>query len=109
MAVIKPGSVVICEFPYTDGSRTKTRPVLVLSTRGSEDFIGSLITTASFPDSIPLTKKEFVSGGLKVEPCYLVPLRVSAVSKSIIKKEAGIVHHSVLTQAIKALVDALGK
>lgn len=106
---VKPGQVVICKFPYSDESGDKMRPVLVVSSQGGENFIGCMVTRVQFPDSIALTSRDFTSGRLRVEPCFLIPLRISSVSKGNILKIAGIVQHSILKQTITAITSSLGK
>ena len=70
------GEVVVFPFPFTDLSQNKVRPCLVVANLNSPDMILCSITKTPRPDSIPLHKTDFESGGLPVDPSYIRPTRV---------------------------------
>ena len=65
------GDVVVVSFPFSDLSRAKRRPDLVVAELKGEDRILCQITSHAVHDqySIILDNRDFESGGLKRESC----------------------------------------
>jgi mRNA interferase MazF len=60
------GDVVLIPFPFSDLTRSKKRPALVLASVGLDDFVLCQITSRSYNDhlAIPLLNTDFSEGGL---------------------------------------------
>ncbi len=66
------GDVVIIPFLYSDLSKSKRRPALVLAEAGRGDFLLCQITSKQYGDinALSLNETDFLSGGLKRESFY---------------------------------------
>jgi mRNA interferase MazF len=66
MGTFAAGQVVTLNFPFSDLTRTKLRPVLLLANAGRADWIVCQITSNPHADplAIPLAGADFVHGGL---------------------------------------------
>ena len=66
MGKFMKGDVVVVPFPFSDLSKSKKRPALVVTQLSGGDVILCQITTPNRPDgySVPLFKADFVSGSL---------------------------------------------
>ena len=95
MGYFSAGQVVFLPFPFSDLSRRKLRPVLILAGAGRQDWIVCEITINPFSDdyAIALTQDAFSSGGLK-RVSYVRPNKLFTADESLIASSAG-----TLTQA----------
>lgn len=84
------GDVIIIDFPFSNLMQVKRRPALVIKVPKGEDIIVCQITGKSYEYSveIPINKKDFKDGGLKVDS-YLRLDKIFSIEKSIIKYKAG--------------------
>jgi mRNA interferase MazF len=55
MGPFAAGEVVLIPFPFSDLSRNKLRPVLLLANAGREDWIACQITSNPYSDSRAIT------------------------------------------------------
>jgi mRNA interferase MazF len=62
---IRPGEFWVADIPYTDGSSSKKRPVLVLWL-DANDVVVAAVTSAPPRSSTDLSLAEWKSGGLRV-------------------------------------------
>lgn len=66
MGTFTAGSVVLIPFPFSDLSRTKLRPAVVLATLDKGDCILCQITSQPYDSqSIELTQQDFAGGSLQ--------------------------------------------
>ena len=67
MGTFAAGQVVVLPFPFSDLSRKKLRPALLLADAGRGDWIACQITSNPYADNraITLAESEFVEGGLQ--------------------------------------------
>ena len=65
MGPFAAGQVVLLAFPFSDLSRSKLRPALLLAAAGRGDWIACQITSNPYADprAIPLAEAAFVTGG----------------------------------------------
>ncbi len=84
------GEVVVLEFPYTDLSRTKKRPSLIVANLKGDNLILCQITGQPRPDQdlINLKKDDFQTGGLQRDS-FVLPSFVFTIHKSKINYTAG--------------------
>ena len=88
------GEIIVTPFPFSDSTSSVRRPALVISNLKGDDLILCQITSKSHtsdPYQIPLEKKDFVKGELKVKsfikPSIIFTLRNSIVLYSLGKIE----------------------
>ena len=110
MGLFAAGEVVTLPFPYTDLSLGKLRPVLLLASAGSQDWIVCQITSNPFadPNAIPLAATDFVTGGLQ-HTSYLKPCKLFTAHESLIVESMGALKASVLEVARDAVIQAIRK
>jgi mRNA interferase MazF len=97
MGALAAGQVVLLPFPFSDLSRNKLRPVLLLASAGREDWIDCQITSNPYadPGAIPLMQTDFASGGLQ-RISYVRPSKLFTAHESLIAASTGLVHSAVL-------------
>lgn len=64
--MMKKGDIVLCQFPFTDGSDKKLRPALVISgadINSTQDVILVQITSSGVEDQycVPISKEELIT------------------------------------------------
>jgi len=110
MAVKKAGQIVLFEFPQTDFSSTKLRPVLLLSQLPSDydDWLICMISTKKhqyvegLDEIITKESSDFVKSGLKAES-VIRATRIAVVSGEILVGTIGAISPERLTQIKKNL------
>ena len=67
MGAFAAGQVVVLPFPFSDLTRNKFRPALLLGDAGRGDWIACQITSNAYADARAITvdHADFVSGGLQ--------------------------------------------
>ncbi len=84
------GDIVVIPFPFSDLSKAKRRPALVLTCLPGNDLILCQITSKNTRDSysIQLSETEFKSGSLRQES-NVRPNKIFTADKSIIEYKIG--------------------
>jgi len=102
------GDVVILDFPFSNLVQVKRRPVLVIKVPKGDDIIVSQITGKSYESSveIPLTKKDFRKGGLKVDS-YLRLDKIFTIEKSLVKYTVGSLKREKFSEILNKIVSFL--
>ena len=87
MASVSIGDIVFVRFPFSDLSRNKLRPALVLAQTGKDDTILCQITSRSYADTdaILLEENSYREGHL-IKVSYVRPSRLFTAHMSIIEK-----------------------
>ena len=90
MAALAAGSVILIPFPFSDLSRSKIRPTLVLAEVGRGDWILCQITSKPYADqrAIQLDATDFVSGGLELRS-YVRPGKLFTANEALIMEAVG--------------------
>ena len=90
------GDVVVIPFPYSDLSKSKRRPALVLSNLKGDDIILCQITSKNTKDNyaIQLIDSSFVKGSLN-QVSNIRPNRIFTADKHIIVRTIGRINESV--------------
>ena len=85
------GAVVLVPFPFSDLSRAKMRPAVVLAEAGRDDWILCQITSNPYgdPHAILLTDESFQSGSLRIES-YVRPSKLFTANSALIVAEVGV-------------------
>jgi mRNA interferase MazF len=105
MGLYAAGRVVFLTFPFSDLSRSKLRPALLIADAGQSDWIACQITSNPYIDplAIPLSRIDFQAGGLK-HRSYLRPVKIFTANESLIAADVGSVNPAVLAKVRDAIV-----
>ena len=84
------GSVVLVPFPFSDLSRSKLRPAIVLASVGRGDWILCQVTSKAYgdQDAIEIRQEDFETGGLRLDS-YARPGKLFTAHDSLLRAEAG--------------------
>ncbi|MEK6910404.1 MAG: type II toxin-antitoxin system PemK/MazF family toxin [Nanoarchaeota archaeon] len=98
------GDIIVIDFPYSDLSVWKRRPVFVVKVPKGGDILVCQITSESYEDSVEIIirKEDFNNGSLKVES-YLRMDKIFSVEKSLIKYKIG----SLKKEKINFIIDSV--
>ena len=101
------GAVVLVPFPFSDLSRAKMRPAVVLAEAGRDDWILCQITSNPYgdPHAILLTNESFQSGSLRIES-YVRPSKLFTANSALIVAEVGVLQQEPL-KAIRSALSAM--
>lgn len=89
MGAFTAGSVVLIPFPFSDLSRTKLRPAVVLATLDKGDSILCQITSLPYDSlAIELNQHDFAEGSLQ-RISYARPGKLFTAHDSLLQQEAG--------------------
>jgi mRNA interferase MazF len=104
MGAFVKGDVVVSPFPFSDLSASKKRPALVVATLTGDDVILCQITSQAVSDSyaVPLTDRDFTSGGLR-QASSIRPNRLFTAESSIILYRAGTVSAAKMEEVVAKL------
>lgn len=102
------GAVVVVRFPFSDLSRTKLRPVVVLADAGRDDYILCQVTSKPYADpaAVTLTPASFASGSLPVAS-YARPGKLFTASADLIDRQIGVLTSEALAGIVEAVVALL--
>lgn len=102
------GSVVLLPFPFSDLSRTKLRPAVVLADAGRGDWILCQITSKPYADAsaVLLRDPDFSAGSLQLDS-YARPGKLFTAHQSLLAAEAGKLKPESRDKVISALVRLL--
>ena len=105
MGAFAAGQVVLLAFPFSDLSRSKLRPALLLAPAGRGDWIACQITSNPYadPQAITLSDAAFASGGLR-RLSYVRPGKLFTAHKSLMKSSVGALHADELGRARNAVM-----
>ena len=108
MARFVKGDVVVVPFPFSDLTKAKKRPALVIAVLGGNDLILCQITSQSVKDnySIFLNDADFVEGGLK-QLSNLRPNRIFTADSHIILYRVGKLKSEKLNKVIEKIVEII--
>jgi mRNA interferase MazF len=101
------GDVVVVPFPFSDLTRSKRRPALVVADLPGEDLILCQITSRDRqdPEALSLSEGDFAEGGLS-KPSFVRPARLFTADRSLVLYRVGrlrpVAMHSI-TERIVAL------
>src|SRR3990167_1668615 len=100
------GEVVVLEFPYSDLSKTKKRPSLVVANLKGDNIILCQITGQPRPDLdiINLNREDFQNGGLQ-RNSFIMPSFVFTIHKSKVNYSAGKIKQEKIKEVEKKLCE----
>ena len=102
------GSVVLVPFPFSDLSKTKRRPALVLAHAGRNDWILCQITSNAYadPHAVELTDADFRKGSLHMTS-YARPSKLFTANKTLMMSQIGVLNADALRKAIETIIGVL--
>jgi len=105
MGVFAAGQVALLPFPFSDLSRNKLRPAVLLASAGREDWIVCQITSNPFGDnrSIRLTPSDFSTGTLQ-HISYVRSGKVFTAHESLIATDIGTLTPEMLASIRNAVI-----
>ena len=107
MGPFAAGQVIVLPFPFSDLSRSKLRPALLLASVGRRDWIACQITSNAYADlrAIGLAEGDFAEGGLQRES-FARPGKLFTAHEDLFSAGAGHVRPATL-DAVRAAVVAM--
>lgn len=110
MGISAIGQVVLVPFPFSDLSRTKMRPAVVLAEAGRDDWILCQVTSNPYGDerAVTLTEKDFQSGSLRVTS-YARPGKLFTANASLVAETIGLLKKAAAKKLIEGVVAMLEK
>ena len=108
MVIPSVGAIVLVSFPFSDLSRSKLRPAVVLADTGRHDWVLCQVTSQPYsdPQAVEITSKDFVSGSLK-KTSYVRPGKLFTANTGIMTRQIGEVRSEKLKQVVRAIVAML--
>lgn len=108
MEPLPAGTVALVAFPFSDLSRSKLRPALVLAEAGRGDLILCQITSNPYadPTAVELTDRDFAEGSLR-RVSYARPGKLFTGHQSILRNRVGVLHHPTQARVIDEIVRLL--
>lgn len=102
------GKVVLVSFPFSDLSRSKLRPAVVLADAGRGDWILCQVTSKPYgdPSSISLTDDSFTEGSLK-RASFARPGKLFTAATSLMVNEVGLRKAEVMSRIVDAVIGML--
>ncbi|MGM0578962.1 MAG: type II toxin-antitoxin system PemK/MazF family toxin [Myxococcota bacterium] len=106
----RAGSVVLIRFPFSDLSRAKLRPALVLARIDHGDLVLAQITRNPYSDAhaVEVTGADFLSGSLP-HTSYVRPGKLFTADARILDGVAGVLASDRLAEVVDAIVDILSR
>lgn len=110
MVALGFASVVLMDFPFSDLSKTKLRPAIILAQSGREDWILCQLTSNANIDmkAVKLTDSDFAQGSLR-QISYARPNKIFTGHQSLITRRIGILKKEKLEDIIRAIIEILNE
>ncbi len=105
MGVLAVGQVVLAPFPFSDLSRAKMRPAVVLAEAGRDDWILCQVTSNPYGDekALALTDKGFRSGSLRATS-YARPGKLFTANAILIVETIGLLRKGTIKKLVSGLL-----
>jgi mRNA interferase MazF len=99
---------VLVRFPFSDLSRAKLRPAIVLAHAGRDDAILCQVTSKPYGDAraIPIGTADVATGSLRVEN-FARPAKLFTGNETIIASTVATLKRESLTRVIESVVEML--
>jgi mRNA interferase MazF len=98
------GDIVIIDFPFSNLTDFKRRPVLVLKVPKGDDLIVNQITGYSYESSVEILikDKDFAHGALKRDSFVRID-KIASIEKSLIKYKIGSLKNEKFTEILESV------
>lgn len=102
------GQVVLVPFPFSDLSKSKLRPAVVLASAGRGDWILCQVTSKPYGDhqSIPVSDADFSNGSLKVDS-VVRPGKLFTANAALMVAQVGTLNDSALQRILEGVIALL--
>ena len=110
MVIPSIGTVVLVRFPFSDLSRLKVRPAVVLADPGRNDWVLCQVTSQSYTDplAVEVTNGDLASGSFRKDS-YARPGKLFTANTGIMTKQLGELKPEKLEEIIRAVISLLEK
>ena len=111
MGIPAIGQVVLVPFPFSDLSRTKMRPAVVLAEAGRDDWILCQVTSNPYsdPGAIRITGEDLQKGALTSAVSFARPLKLFTANETVMAKRVAILKDETFKALLTAAIEALRK
>jgi mRNA interferase MazF len=108
MDALTAGSVILVPFPFSDLSKSKLRPAVVLAGIRHNDWILCQVTSNPYSDSKAVTigDDSFEQGSLQ-KISYARPGKLFTANQRLIAVEVGLLKKEALEKVIEAVIEIL--
>ncbi|GAB4502346.1 MAG: hypothetical protein Fur0035_18950 [Anaerolineales bacterium] len=102
------GQVVVVPFPFSDLSRAKMRPAIILADVGRDDWILCQVTSNPYGDvrSIAITAEDFQNGSLRITS-YARPGKLFTANTGLMADAVGLLKQESFKIVLAAVIDML--
>jgi mRNA interferase MazF len=99
------GAVVLVRFPFSDLSRSKLRPAVVLADAGRGDYVLCQVTSKPYgdPSAVDLDNTSFASGSLRFTS-YARPGKLFTASSDLVTERVGVLTDEACGRIVDAVV-----
>lgn len=101
-------TIVLVRFPFSDLSRTKLRPAVVLADAGRDDWILCQVTSQPYTDplAVEVTNGDLSSGSFRMNS-YARPGKLFTANTTVMTKQIGELKPEKLEEVIRAVISLL--
>lgn len=110
MAKFVKGDVVVVPFPFSDLTKSKRRPAIVITALNGDDLILCQITSQTIKDkyAIEVNDNDFERGGLK-QPSNIRPNRIFTADTHIVLYKVSNLKSVKVAKVIESIVEIIRK
>ena len=108
MGIFVKGDVIVLNYPFSDFSKLKRRPAVVLANSGDEDLLVCLITSQQKRDeyAVSIESGDFAIGSLNY-PSIARPNRVATAERAIVLYRVGRLGAEKTEEIVNSLIRLL--
>ncbi|HEX6370586.1 MAG TPA: type II toxin-antitoxin system PemK/MazF family toxin [Longimicrobium sp.] len=108
MGAFSAGAVVLVQFPFSDLTRSKMRPAVVLANAGRGDYVLCQITSNAQADrrAVELGQSDLVSGSLQ-RTSYVRPAKLFTANDKLVARQVGSLSRAARARVVHEVVDLL--
>lgn len=102
------GAVVLIAFPFSDLSRSKLRPAVVLASVGRGDYVLCQVTSNPYadPNAVEMTEESFQKGSLR-RVSYARPGKLFTANTDLFEGQAGVLNEEVRSEIVAEIIKLL--
>ena len=102
------GKVVLVPFPFSDLSKSKMRPAVILADAGRGDWILCQITSNPYgdPNALVIGDENFAEGSLRITS-FARPAKLFTASSGLMLSAVGMLRADMTEQIIKTIIELL--
>ncbi len=110
MVIPSVGTVVLVRFPFSDLSRSKLRPAVVLADTERNDWVLCQVTSQAYTDllAVEIKNGDLASGSFRKDS-YARPGKLFTANAGIMTKQIGELKSEKLEEIIQAVITLLEK